>query len=86
MAAVLVAAALAQPAPRRAPDPQSAPAASAQNPAELNAVLTRMDQAAAKFKTTQADFVWDQYSKVVNETDTQKGTLYFRRTKSGVET
>lgn len=85
IAAVLVAGALAQPAPRRAPDSQSTPAAASQNPAELNAVLTRMDQAAAKFKTTQADFVWDQYSKVVNETDTQKGTLYFRRTKSGVE-
>lgn len=85
IAAVLVAGALAQPAPWRAPDSQSTPAAASQNPAELNAVLTRMDQAAAKFKTTQADFVWDQYSKVVNETDTQKGTLYFRRTKSGVE-
>lgn len=85
IAAVLVAGALAQPALRRAPGPQSTPAAASQNPAELNAVLTRMDQAAAKFKTTQADFVWDQYSKVVNETDTQKGTLYFRRTKSGVE-
>lgn len=53
--------------------------------AELNAILTRMDQTAEKFKTTQADFVWDQYAKVVDETDTQKGKLYFRRTKDGVE-
>jgi len=44
-----------------------------------------MDQTAEKFKTTGADFVWDQYAKVVNETDTQKGKLYFRRTKDGVE-
>ena len=87
VAVVLVAVALAQPAPHRRPAPQAAPAATTQNhsPVELNAVLTRMDQAAEKFRTTQADFVWDQYSKVVNETDTQKGTLYFRRTKSGVE-
>jgi outer membrane lipoprotein-sorting protein len=53
--------------------------------AELNAILTRMDQTAEKFKTTQADFIWDQYAKVVDETDTQKGKLYFRRTKEGVE-
>ena len=52
---------------------------------DLEATLTRMDQAAEKFRTTEADFVWDQYAKVVNETDTQKGKLYFRRTKSGVE-
>jgi outer membrane lipoprotein-sorting protein len=52
---------------------------------QLNDILGRMDQAAERFKTTQADFVWEQYSKVVNETDTQKGTLYFRRSKSGVE-
>jgi outer membrane lipoprotein-sorting protein len=55
------------------------------NASELNAILTRMDQTAEKFKTTEADFVWDQYAKVVDETDTQKGKLYFRRTKSGVE-
>jgi outer membrane lipoprotein-sorting protein len=55
------------------------------NASELNAILTRMDQTAEKFRTTEADFVWDQYAKVVDETDTQKGKLYFRRTKSGVE-
>jgi outer membrane lipoprotein-sorting protein len=60
-------------------------AAGANSSRELNAVLTRMDQTAAQFRTTEADFVWDQYAKVVNETDTQKGKLYFRRTKDGVE-
>jgi outer membrane lipoprotein-sorting protein len=64
---------------------QSALPGSSGNASELNAVLTRMDETAAKFKTTEADFVWDQYAKVVDETDTQKGKLYFRRTKSGVE-
>ncbi len=51
----------------------------------LENVLTRMDQAAAGFKSLQAGFTWDQYQKVVNETDTQKGTIYYRKSGSGVE-
>ena len=47
--------------------------------AALESVLKKMDSTAANFHTTQADFVWDQYQKVVNETDTQKGKVYFRR-------
>ncbi|MGH9602181.1 MAG: LolA family protein [Terriglobales bacterium] len=47
--------------------------------ADLESVLNRMDAAAASFRTTEADFVWDQYQKVVDETDTQKGKVYFRR-------
>ena len=42
-------------------------------------VLAAMDTAAASFRTTEADFVWDQYQKVVNDHDTQKGKVYFRR-------
>jgi len=45
----------------------------------LESVLTRMDKAAADFRSAQADFSWDQYQKVVDETDVQKGTIYFRR-------
>ena len=45
----------------------------------LQQILSRIDQTAANFHTTQATFVWDQYQKVVDETDTQKGTVYFRR-------
>lgn len=51
---------------------------------DLERVLGQMDKTAAAFRTTQADFVWDQYQKVVDETDTQKGRVYFRR--SGDET
>ncbi len=47
--------------------------------AELESVLDRMDAAAAGFRTTEAEFVWDQYQKVVDEIDTQKGKVYFRR-------
>jgi len=65
--------------------------ASAQEPAktqasdELQRVLNRMDQTAANFRTTQAAFVWDQYQKVVDETDTQKGTVYFRRAGNEIQ-
>jgi outer membrane lipoprotein-sorting protein len=45
----------------------------------LETVLNQMDAAAASFQSAQADFVWDQYQRVVDETDTQKGKLYFRR-------
>ncbi|PYY14272.1 MAG: outer membrane lipoprotein-sorting protein [Acidobacteria bacterium] len=42
-----------------------------------------MDTAAGQFRNAEADFVWDQYQKVVNETDTQKGKVYYRRTGKG---
>jgi len=44
----------------------------------LESVLTDMDKAAAGFKSAQADFVWDQFSKVVNDHDFQKGIIYYR--------
>src|SRR6266404_6903934 len=47
--------------------------------AGLDRVLTQMDTAAKNFRTTEAKVVWDQYQKVVNETETQKGKIYFRR-------
>jgi outer membrane lipoprotein-sorting protein len=65
--------------------------ASAQHPAqtqsseELQRVLNRMDQTAANFRTTQAAFVWDQYQKVVDDHDLQKGTVYFRRAGNEVQ-
>lgn len=45
----------------------------------LDAVLTQMDTAAKKFQSAQADFQWDQFELVVQNTDTQKGTIYFER-------
>jgi outer membrane lipoprotein-sorting protein len=51
----------------------------------LDAVLKKMDAAAASFRTTQADFVWEQYQKVVDETDTQEGTVYYRRSGKDIE-
>ncbi len=51
----------------------------------LDTVLKKMDSAAASFHTAQADFVWDQYQKVVDETDTQKGTVYYRKAGNEIE-
>jgi outer membrane lipoprotein-sorting protein len=44
-----------------------------------------MDATAAHFQSAQADFVFNQYQKVVDETDTQKGTVYYRRTGQQIE-
>lgn len=51
----------------------------------LESVLKTMDSAAASFRSAQADFEWDQYQKVVDETDTQKGTVYYRRAGNEIE-
>jgi len=49
-------------------------------PSDLESVLRQMDEAAAKFKTTEASFTWTQYNKVIDEvTETQEGKIYFRR-------
>ena len=67
----------------------SQPASSAQaNPdpkAELQSVISQIDHTAADFRTAQANFIWQQYTKVVDETDTQKGTVYFRRSGNQIE-
>lgn len=66
-----------------AADDKAQPAAKASGAAaggSLEPVLNQMDAAAASFKSAEADFVWNQYQKVVDETDTQKGKVYFRRT------
>jgi outer membrane lipoprotein-sorting protein len=54
-----------------------ATADSAPDPA-LDRVLSQMDGAAEKFRTTEASVVWDQYQKVVDEHEEQKGKVYFR--------
>ncbi len=53
--------------------------------AALEKVLNQMDATAAKFRSTEATFVWDQYQKVVDDTETQKGKIYFRRDNGEVQ-
>lgn len=55
-----------------------ATAALSQN-GDLAKTLKAMDQQSATFRSAQADFVWDQFTKIVNEHDLQQGTIYFRR-------
>jgi outer membrane lipoprotein-sorting protein len=50
--------------------------------AALDRVLAEMDTASRNFRSAEASFVWDQYQKVIDETDTQKGMIYFRRQDS----
>jgi len=51
----------------------------------LEKVLSQMDAAAKNFRTTQANFIWEQYTKVVDEHDQQKGTVYYRRAGKDIE-
>jgi len=56
----------------------------AAQPEGLERVLDQMDKTAAAFRTTEASFVWNQYQKVVDDSDKQEGKVYFRR--AGKET
>lgn len=65
----------AVPAPvAKAPADPTAPSAGA-----LEAVLDEMDQSAANFRSAEAEFTWEQFQAVVQETDVQKGKVYFVR-------
>jgi outer membrane lipoprotein-sorting protein len=59
--------------------------ANAQRDSALERVLDQMDKAHTNFHTTQADFVWEQFTFVVHDTDTQKGRIYFRRADGETE-
>jgi outer membrane lipoprotein-sorting protein len=48
-------------------------------PGHLDEVLREMDAASLKFQSAEADFRWDFYEKVVKETSTQTGTIYFKK-------
>jgi hypothetical protein len=68
------------------PGSSSAPQAKPTDSGNLDAVLKKMDTAAASFRSTQAEFEWDSYEKVIDEIDEiQTGTIYFRRTGKDIE-
>ena len=56
----------------------------AQTPA-LDTVLRQLDTASANFHSAQADMRRDGYAKVVKETTTQCGVIYFERKGSSLE-
>jgi outer membrane lipoprotein-sorting protein len=48
-------------------------------PGHLDEVLRQMDAASLKFQSAEADFQWDLYEKVVKQTTTQTGSIYFKK-------
>ena len=48
-------------------------------PGHLDEVLRQMDAASLKFQSAEADIRRDNYERVVKETTTQTGTIYFRK-------
>jgi outer membrane lipoprotein-sorting protein len=48
-------------------------------PGHLDEVLRQMDAASLKFQSAEADFRWDLYERVVKQTTTQTGTIYFKK-------
>ncbi len=53
--------------------------------AALEHVLSRMDEAAWTFTSVEASVVWDEYQKVIDEAETEKGKVYFRREGSEIQ-
>ena len=50
---------------------------------QLAYVCKQLDTASTKFQRATADFQWDNYEKIVHDTTTQKGSIYFERDKGG---
>jgi len=63
----------------------AATAPAQQKPASLDTVLHQLDLASANFKSAQADFRRDGYAKVVKETTSQCGVIYFERKGAALE-
>jgi len=55
------------------------------NSAAPERVLAEMDTASKNFRSAEASFVWNQYQKVIDETETQKGNIYFRRQNGEIQ-
>ncbi len=63
----------------------AAQTAAAPGAKDLEGVLNAMDRAAASFRSAEANFVWDQFTQVIQEHDYQKGTIYYRRSGNEVQ-
>jgi outer membrane lipoprotein-sorting protein len=59
--------------------------AQANRPADLQTALNLMDRTAATLRTVETDFTWDDYQRVVNDHDYEKGMMYFSRSGKDVE-
>lgn len=54
-------------------------------PGELDQAIRQMDASSTRFKSAEADFQWDFYERVVKETTTQHGNIYFKKNGSKIE-
>lgn len=54
-------------------------------PGDLDAILRQMDAASPRFKSAEADFEWDFYERVVRQTTTQHGDIYFKKNGANLE-
>ena len=52
---------------------------------QLTFVLKQMDTASKTFQRATADFQFDTYEKIVHDTTTQKGSIYFERKGTATE-
>ncbi len=68
-----------------AQSPVGSPSTGSSSNQALERVLGQMDAAASNFRTTEATVLWDQYQKVVDEHETQKGKVYFRRAGNEIQ-
>lgn len=59
--------------------------AAQQKPSNLDTILHQLDLASANFHSAQADMRRDSYAKVVKETKTQCGVIYFERKGGAIE-
>jgi outer membrane lipoprotein-sorting protein len=55
------------------------------NSAAPERVLADMDTTSKNFRSAEAGFVWNQYQKVIDETETQSGKIYFRRQNGEIQ-
>lgn len=72
--------------PNTLPAQTNSAAASAPVSADVQKVVAQLNTAAAKFQSAQADFSWDQFQAVVQESDVQAGEIYFERRKGSTRT
>jgi len=52
---------------------------------QLATVLSQLDAASQRFKSARADFKWDYYERVVRDTTTQTGPIYFERNGAAIQ-
>jgi outer membrane lipoprotein-sorting protein len=53
--------------------------------ADLDKVLSRMDTTASQFRSAEANLSWEQYQKVINDSDVEEGKIYFRRNGKDIQ-